>query len=163
MTKQHGTKVTQFPKMLFHSQKARYWTPSVKPIPPARPYSHSTLDSLGLSTMWLDDAETPAFVDALFISFTLLLDKMAFWDGQLAARAAARVVEIEESSLGSVITSSDIPAEARVAAVLPVFDLKKRIAMARIRGFDESQTQANVQEILAFRRPRERACIKHEA
>ena len=74
-----------------------------------------------------------------------------FWDGQLAARVAERVVEIEESGIGSMVTCSDIPDCARVAAVLPVFDLENRVVIARFSRMDRFQThQASVQETLAF-------------
>lgn len=74
-----------------------------------------------------------------------------FWDGQLAARAAERVVEIEERGLNKVVTCSDVPDWARISGVFPVFDLEKRVVMARFSRIDRSQThQTNVPEILAF-------------
>ena len=48
------------------------------------------------------------------------------WDSLLAARAAERQMEIEESAVPEVRCAADIPGWARVTAVLPTFHLGER-------------------------------------
>lgn len=73
------------------------------------------------------------------------------WDGRLAARVAKRVVDIEESGLGTVVSCNDIPNSARVAAVLPVFEPEKRSVTSRfIKGAKRQAPQIDIHEIYEY-------------
>ena len=48
------------------------------------------------------------------------------WDGELVARVAERMVEIEEEGLGEIRSSSEVPDSARISDVDPIFDPEAR-------------------------------------
>lgn len=58
------------------------------------------------------------------------------WDGILASRVAARVIEIEEAGL-DVQSCKDVPLIARLTGIVPTFDPDGRRAQIRYQKFDK--------------------------
>lgn len=54
-----------------------------------------------------------------------------FWDGAMAARVAARAVEIEEAGLLDIKECADVPDACRISDAIPIFDYEGRKATVR--------------------------------
>lgn len=66
------------------------------------------------------------------------------WDSMLAARAAERQMEIEESAVEEVRCAADVPGWARVTTVLPTFHLGERwaeVVFTRQQPLDGSEAE----------------------